>query len=146
MYFCHQSNQEEEMAEMHKIIIVDDHLLFRESIKLLIEKEGIGQVIAEAEHGLEFLEQLKTKKPDLVIMDIDMPYMNGIDATKNALKLYPEMKILLLSMMSEYVNYTEIMQSGAIGHVLKSSGKRDFETAIKNAIRHTVKLIDHNSL
>lgn len=124
------------MAEMHKIIIVDDHLLFRESIKLLIEKEGIGQVIAEAEHGLELLEQLRTNKPDLVIMDIDMPYMNGIEATKCALNLYPDLKVLLLTMMSEYVNCDEISESGAIGHVLKSSGKREFEHAIKTAIWH----------
>jgi two-component system, NarL family, response regulator DegU len=123
------------MPEMHKIIIVDDHLLFRESIKLLIEKEGIGEVIAEAEHGLEFLELLKSHKPDLVIMDIDMPYMNGIAATKNALLLYPEMKILLLTMMSEYVNDDEILQSGAIGQLLKSSGKRDIVKTIKAAIR-----------
>ncbi len=122
------------MAEIHKIIVVDDHLLFRESIKLLIEKEGIGEVVAEAAHGLEFLNLLKLHKPDLVIMDIDMPYMNGIEATKNALRLYPKLKILLLTMMSEYVNNAEIIQSGAIGHVLKSSGKRDFERAIKAAI------------
>lgn len=122
------------MADLCKIIIVDDHLLFRESLKLLIENEGIGHVIAEAEHGLDFLEKIKINKPDLVIMDIDMPYLNGIDATKNALKLYPDIKILLLSMMSEYINYLEIEQSGAIGHLLKSSGKRDFEKAIKSAI------------
>lgn len=125
------------MPEMHKIIIVDDHLLFRESIKLLIEKEGIGEVIAEAEHGLEFLELLKSHNPDLVIMDIDMPYLNGIAATKNALLLYPEMKILLLTMISEYVNDDEILQSGAIGQLLKSSGKRDIVKTIKAAIRHS---------
>ena len=123
-----------EFPELHKIIIVDDHLIFRESIKLLIEKEGIGEVIAEAEHGLEFLVLLKSHKPDLVIMDIDMPYMNGIVATKRALLLYPEMKILLLTMMSEYVNDAEILQSGAIGQLLKSSGKRDIVKAIEAAI------------
>lgn len=121
------------MKKINQIIIVDDHLLFRESIKLLIEKEGIGEVIAEAEHGLEFLEKLKTHKPDLVIMDIDMPYMNGIEATKAALKINPDLKILLLTMMSEYINSIDIIHSGAIGHILKSSGKRDFESAIKSA-------------
>jgi len=122
------------MSDMHKIIIVDDHLLFRESLKLLIEKEGIGEVIAEAEHGVKFLELLKSHKPDLVIMDIDMPYMNGIIATKTAKQLYPEMKIILLTMMSEYVNDVEILQSGANGQLLKSSGKRDIVKTIKAAL------------
>lgn len=119
---------------MYNIIIVDDHLLFRESIKLLIEKEGFGHVIGEAENGIEFLDQLNSTLPDLVIMDIDMPYMNGIEATKAALAQYPELKILLLSMMSEYVSFAEIKHSGAIGHILKSSGKREFENAIRTAI------------
>lgn len=130
-----------QISEMHKIIIVDDHLIFRESIKLLIEREGIGEVIAEAEHGLEFLDLLKTHKPDLVIMDIDMPYMNGIVATENALLLYPDMKILLLTMMSEYVNDAEILASGAVGQLLKSSGKREIVNKIESAIhlfKHTM--------
>ena len=117
---------------MHKIIIVDDHLLFRESIKLLIEKEGFGLVIAEAENGLEVLQLLKNHQPDFVIMDIDMPYMNGLDATKIALEQYPGLKILLLTMMSEYVTIAEIQTSGATAHILKSSGKNELEKAIKH--------------
>ncbi len=116
---------------MKKIIIVDDHLLFRESIKLLIEKEGFGKVIAEAENGLEFLDLIKRHKPDLVIMDIEMPYMNGLDATKIALKRQPDLKILILTMMSEYTTDFDIKNSGAIGSVLKSSGKKEFEKAFQ---------------
>lgn len=120
---------------MFNIIVVDDHLLFREGIKLLIEKEGFGKVIAEAQNGLELLEVLQHEHPDLVIMDIDMPYMNGLEATRKAIEQFPDLKILLLTMMSEYVNFAEITQSGAIGHILKSSGKREFEKAIRKVIQ-----------
>lgn len=122
---------------MFNIIVVDDHLLFREGIKLLIEKEGFGKVIAEAQNGLELLEVLQHEHPDLVIMDIDMPYMNGLEATRKAIQQFPDLKILLLTMMSEYVNFAEITQSGAIGHILKSSGKREFEKAIRSVIQQT---------
>ena len=122
---------------MFNIIVVDDHLLFREGIKLLIEKEGFGKVIAEAQNGLELLEVLQHKHPDLIIMDIDMPYMNGLEATRKAIQQFPDLKILLLTMMSEYVNIAEIKQSGAIGHILKSSGKREFEKAIRSVIQQT---------
>ncbi len=116
---------------MNKIIIVDDHLLFREGIKLLIEKEGFGKVIAEAENGNEFLNLLKKHQPDLVIMDIDMPYMDGLEATKIALKSQPDLKILVLTMMSEYTTNVEIRNAGAVGSVLKSSGKKEFEKAFR---------------
>ena len=118
---------------MFNIIIVDDHLLFRESVKLLIEKEGFGTVIAEATNGLEFLNLLKVMQPDLVIMDIDLPFLNGLEATKKALKIYPDLKILILTMMSEYTNIADIKKSGAIGSILKSSGKGEFERVFRRA-------------
>ncbi|MBN2767451.1 MAG: response regulator transcription factor [Paludibacteraceae bacterium] len=125
---------------MYNIIVVDDHLLFRESIKLLIEKEGLGKVIAEAGNGIELLELLQYEHPDLVIMDIDMPYMNGLEATKKAILQYPGLKVLLLTMMSEYINFAEIRQWGAIGHILKSSGKREFEKTIRAIVEQKEEL------
>lgn len=118
---------------MNKIIIVDDHSLFREGIKLLIENEGLGEVIAEAENGLVFLGLLETHKPDLVIMDIEMPVMGGLEATQKALKIRPELKILVLTMLNEKTNYIEMTNAGVVGFVLKTSGKQEFEKAI-NAI------------
>lgn len=115
---------------MNKIIIVDDHSLFREGIKLLIENEGFGNVIAEAENGQVFIDLLATHKPDLVIMDIEMPVMGGLEATKKALKIQPNLKILVLSMLSEKTNYFDMINAGAMGFVLKISGKQEFEKAI----------------
>lgn len=68
---------------MNKIIIVDDHSLFREGLKLLIENEHLGEVIAEADNGQVFLELLEKFEPDLVIMDIEMPVMSGLKLQKS---------------------------------------------------------------
>ena len=116
---------------MNKIIIVDDHSLFREGIKLLIENEELGEVIAEADNGQEFIKLLDTHTPDLVIMDIEMPVMNGIEASKKGLFIQPNLKILILTMMNEKTNYMELIQAGVMGFVLKTSGKNEFEKAIK---------------
>lgn len=119
---------------MNKIIIVDDHSLFREGIKLLIENENLGEVIAEAENGLAFLNLLDSYNPDLVVMDIEMPVMGGLEAIKRALALKPGLKILVLTMLNEKANYSDIIYAGALGFVLKTSGKKEFEKAINTII------------
>lgn len=116
---------------MNKIIIVDDHSLFREGIKLLIENEDLGEVVAEAENGQVFLDMLDHQQPDLVIMDNEMPLMSGLETTSTALRMRPDLKILVLTMLSEMANYLDIVNAGAMGIVLKTSGKTEFEKAIK---------------
>lgn len=122
------------MESETKIIIVDDHSLFREGMKLLIEMEGLGQVIAEAENGQVFMELLKIMDPDLVLMDIEMPLMDGLEATKKALEIRPNLKILALSMLSGKSNYTAMIKAGVMGFVVKTSGKQELEKAIKTVI------------
>lgn len=122
------------MGKNTKIIIVDDHVLFREGMKLLIENEGMGKVVAEAENGQVFLDQLKTHDPDLVLMDIEMPVMNGLEATRKSREMNPDLKILALTMLSRKESYTGMINAGAMGFVLKSSGKKELERAIKTVI------------
>lgn len=117
-----------------KIIIVDDHSMFREGIKLLIETEGMGEIIAEANNGQAFLELLGKHNPDLVLMDIEMPVMGGLEATTKAVLMRPDLKILILTMLCQKKNYTEMINAGAMGFVLKSSGKQELEKAIKTVI------------
>jgi DNA-binding NarL/FixJ family response regulator len=119
-----------------KIIIVDDHSLFREGMRLLIEKEGMGEVITEAENGKVFLDLMEKLQstPDLVLMDIDMPVMDGLEATIKAKARWPELKILVLTMYGDRENYSGMIHAGAIGFVLKTSGKQELEKAIKNVI------------
>lgn len=120
---------------MNKIIVVDDHALFREGIKLLIENEGLGKVIAEAENGQVFLEKLEILQPDLVIMDIEMPVMGGLEATRKALQIRPDLRILVLTMLNDKANYFEMTNAGVSGFVLKTAGKQEFEKAINTIIR-----------
>ena len=123
------------MQAKPKIIIVDDHPLFREGIKLLIENEGIGEVIAEAENGREFLDLMEKSVPDLVLMDIEMPVMGGLEATREALARWPDLKILVISMFSDRDHYENMIAAGVMGFVLKTSGKQELEKAITNVAK-----------
>jgi len=117
--------------EKCSVIIVDDHSIFREGIKSLIKLRNIANVLAEASNGQEFINLLPKHKPDLVIMDIDMPIMNGIEASKIALEKYSELNILALTMFGEENYYQQMIQIGVKGFVLKTSKFTELETAIK---------------
>lgn len=122
------------MENRPQIIIVDDHSLFREGMKLLIEMEGIGEVIAEAENGQVLLDLLKAQNPDLVLMDIEMPVMGGVEATQKAKTIRPDLKILALTMLGGKDNYMAMIKAGVMGFVVKTSGKRELEKAINTVI------------
>lgn len=113
------------------LIIVDDHDIFRDGLNSLITHKKIANIIGEASNGLDFLKLLEHKKPDLVLMDISMPVMDGIEATQKALEKYPELNILVLSMFGDEEYYYKMINAGAKGFVLKSSGKNELEQAIK---------------
>jgi len=122
------------MAGKPKIIIVDDHSLFRDGIKLLIEMEGIGEVIAEAENGLAFINLLERHNPDLVLMYIEMPVMNGLETTVEVLKKRPDLKIIALTMSDSKNTYSAMIRAGVMGFILKNAGKQELEDAIKTVI------------
>lgn len=125
---------------MHKIdnitiILADDHKLFREGLKVLLSQFSWIKKIIEVENGLEFVDLVKEKKSvDIVFMDIEMPIMDGITATKEGLKYNPDLKIIALSMYGEEDYYTQMINAGAKGFMLKNSGIDDVETAIKTII------------
>lgn len=106
---------------MYKIILVDDHKLFRNGLKLLINNSGIAEVVAEASDGIEFLEIIKNYQEAIVFMDIQMPGMNGIEATKEVLEKYPEIKIIALTMFGEDEYYYQMIEAGVKGFLLKST-------------------------
>lgn len=115
---------------MKKIIIVDDHKIFRDGIKSLITVEEIAEIIGEASNGKEFLEILEHKDPDIVLMDISMPVMDGIEATKKALEINPELKILALSSFGDEEYYYKMINAGVKGFVLKNASIEELELAI----------------
>lgn len=121
-------------TEKPNIIIVDDHLIFRQGLKSILTLEGIANVIGEASNGLEFIQLLSNLKPDLVLMDIDMPHMNGLDATEKAIEIMPDLKIIAFSMFSDEEYYYKMIDRGVKGFILKTSGIIELETAIQKVI------------
>lgn len=113
-----------------KLILVDDHIIFRQGIKNLLVNEEIAEVIGEADNGKEFLEILKNKNPDLVLMDISMPQMNGVEATRIALQENPSLKILALSAFGDELYYYRMIDAGVKGFVMKDTGLKELELAI----------------
>lgn len=112
------------------LFLVDDHLIFREGLRNLIEIEGVGEVMGEAGNGKEFLEKIEEQLPDLVLMDISMPVMNGIEATRIAVEKYPDLKIVALSMNGDEEYYYKMIEAGVRGFLLKDSGIKEIEKAI----------------
>ena len=113
-----------------KIILADDHRIFREGIKYFLENEQM-EVIAEASSGLELLELLQTKKPDIVIVDITMPGLSGIDVSKQITELYPEIKIMMLSMHTEEEFVINSVKAGAKAYLPKETSKEELLEAVK---------------
>lgn len=114
------------------IIIVDDHSLFRNGMRLLLTNAGNFNVIAEASNGNEFLKLIEKTIPDIVLMDIDMPEMDGIQATTIALEKFPKLKVICLSMYGEEEYYYKMIEAGASGFLLKNSDINEVKTAIDN--------------
>ncbi len=117
------------------IYIVDDHSLFRNGLKLLLSAFPEIQVISECSTGAEFLQALKVSLPDVVLMDIEMPVMNGIEATRQAIEKYPELKIITLSMFGEEEYYYKMIDAGAKGFILKNSDIDEVIKAIKTVVQ-----------
>jgi len=112
------------------VLIVDDHSLFRNGLKILLSTSGQFNVIGEAENGSDFLELLAHVNPDIVLMDIDMPVMDGIQATKEALKKYPALKVITLSMFGEEEYYYKMIEAGVKGFLLKNSDINEVKSAL----------------
>ncbi|MCK4569132.1 MAG: response regulator transcription factor [Bacteroidales bacterium] len=112
------------------VILVDDHKLFREGLSLLLNNFSFIGEVYEAANGEEFLAMAKNIRADVVFMDVDMPVMNGIEATAKAIKEYPDLNIIALSMYGDEDYYTQMIASGARGFILKNSGIKDVESAI----------------
>ncbi|MBQ8055950.1 MAG: response regulator transcription factor [Paludibacteraceae bacterium] len=117
--------------EKIKLLLVDDHKLFRNGLKILLENTGEFEVIGESGSGSEFLEQLKTLHPDVVMLDIEMPDINGIEATKRAIAIQPDLKIISLSMYEQDEYHYKMINAGAKGFLVKDTETAEVAKAIK---------------
>lgn len=112
------------------ILLVDDHTIVRDGIKATLKDQANFNIIGEAINGLAAIESVKTLHPDVVVMDITMPEMNGIDATMEISKKYPNSKVLILSMHDNETYILKSVEAGAYGYLLKDVDKSEFVKAI----------------
>lgn len=116
--------------DKRKVIIVDDHTLFRNGLRILVNTMEDYTVVAEAANGKQLLELLEKGLPDLVLLDINMPVMDGIEAATIAHEKYPDLKIITLSMYGEEDYYYKMVNAGVKGFVLKNSDIKEVKTAL----------------
>jgi len=115
-----------------KILLADDHTIVRQGLKLILAAHSDLQVIGEAANGREAVELADKLRPDIVLMDVQMPELNGIDATKKMVTANPRVRILVLSMHKEAVYVREILRAGARGYILKDAIDTELVTAIRS--------------
>lgn len=118
------------MAKL-RILLADDHAVVRQGFKLILNQEPDLEVVGEAANGREATDLVETLKPDLVIMDIAMPEVNGVEATRLIRQNSPACKVLVLSMHRDAVYVRETLRSGASGYILKDSIDQDLLRAIR---------------
>ncbi|QEC53871.1 LuxR family two component transcriptional regulator [Anseongella ginsenosidimutans] len=116
--------------ESIKLAIADDHKIFREGLKAILEDQPSFQIIIEAGNGRELADLLPLRKPDVVLMDIKMPVMDGMQATAYIQEHFPEVKVLALSMYHEDKYIVDMMKAGASGYILKNAEPREIIEAV----------------
>ena len=126
--------------ETISIIIADDHQMLREGLMSLLEKQPGMKPVAEAEDGRNTVRQVLKFKPDVVVMDVSMPDMNGIEATRQIKKEAPEVKVIGLSMHADKRFVTEMLKAGASGYLLKHCAFEELGLAIQSVAQNRIYL------
>jgi len=119
-----------------QILIADDHKLMREGLSSLLGQQSDIQVIAQAHNGREAIQLTERHCPDVVVMDVSMPDLNGIDATRQIVARRPKTKVIALSMHSDRQFVAEMFRAGASGYLLKDSAFEDLASAIRTVARN----------
>lgn len=118
-------------AKKITVFIVDDHQMLIDGIRALLSNEPDFEITGDALRSVEALEKLRKKKVDVIITDINMPDMNGIEFSRAIRLTHPNQKILALSMFGEKSTITDMMDAGVSGYILKNTGKQELITALK---------------
>jgi two-component system, NarL family, response regulator DegU len=114
-----------------KIVIIDDHQLFREGVKRILDFEPTFQVVAEGDDGSEAISLVDQYQPDVIIMDINMPNRNGVEATAELIEKYPDSKVIILSIHDDENYVTHALKTGATGYLLKEMDADALVEAVK---------------
>lgn len=119
-----------------RILVADDHELVRRGVRALIDTRPGWEVCGEAATGREAVEQAKRLKPDVVILDVSMPQLNGLEATEQILRAVPKTEVLVLTIHESEQIEREVLAAGAHGYILKSDDGRDLLAAVESLLRH----------
>ncbi len=119
-----------------RILVADDHEVVRRGLRTLLESQPDFQVCCEASNGREAVQKAKEYKPHLVVMDIAMPDLNGLEATREIVRALPQTEVLILTMHESEQVVREVLEAGARGYVLKSDGGGDLIRAVKTLREH----------
>ena len=119
------------MMEKIRILLADDHRILREGLKYILDTQADMKVIGEASDGRQAIKEAKRINPDVLIMDIAMPELNGIEAARQILALYPSIKIIILSMHYSTEHIYQALQAGAMGFVIKDSAGKELMQAVR---------------
>lgn len=122
--------------DLIRVIIADDHVLYRAGVKTALSSKKDIKVIAEADNGSHLLNLLKGIQPDVILLDIQMPIMDGIATLPEIKKLYPRIKIIMLTMMDDQSMITKLMELGANSYLTKTSDSEIIYEAIKTCHEH----------
>jgi two-component system response regulator NreC len=118
-----------------KILLADDHTIVRQGLKLILSAQTDLQVVGEAANGTEAVALAQKLKPDIVLMDVAMPELNGIEATRKMVQENPRVRVLVLSMHKEAVYVREILRAGARGYILKDAIDTELLSAVRSVAR-----------
>jgi len=119
-----------------RILVVDDHAVVRRGVRSLLESQEGWEVCGEATTGRDAVEQSRRLRPDVVVMDLSLPELNGLDATRQILKIAPDTEVLVLTMHHSEELARDALQAGARGYVLKSDADENLIAAVDNLRRH----------
>jgi two-component system response regulator NreC len=122
------------MSGTIRIILADDHQIVRQGLRILLEAESDMEVIAEADNGRKVLRMAQELLPDVIIMDLSMPELNGIEATRQILAAAPAVKIVALSMHSDSLFVLNMIKAGASGYLLKDCALEELVKAIRTVV------------
>jgi DNA-binding NarL/FixJ family response regulator len=126
----HQTERGSTSSKRIKVLLADDHKILRSGLRALLEKQPHFEVVAEAEHGRTAVKLSQKLSPDVILMDISMPDMNGIEATRQILANSPKTKVIILSVHSEQRFVAEVFKAGASGYLLKDCSFDEVNSAI----------------
>lgn len=121
--------------EKIKVILADDHQMFLDGLSSLLAQVKDVQVLAAVNSGKEVLDKLQNTEPDLVILDLNMPVMDGLQTTREIKKIHPQLKVMGLTMENDLQSVTGMLEAGASGYILKNTGKAELELAIRQVMK-----------